>query len=300
MAEAAVVETKQTETPPPVTTTTTEPVKTTTAPPVTEVEADDEPDEEILSVPKEHLDRIKSDPELKKIYRGLTKAAAQHRTTFEQEKAQFASERQIIELIREDPYEAAKSLAKFAGKEILEAPKPAVAADEITDKLAKVVGPDIAKAFKPILEEAIDERVKNIVSPLRAQTEQISAENTQARSEAEVAAFKSKHPGEITKEVEQKMLTLSTKIQASEEASPDEYLEFLYTLATAGKTKGQVTTEVVQRMAAAAASQEPNKTVTPGRVESQLDFTSEAMRKKSLDEKLDMAFAHARDRARSV
>lgn len=264
--------------------------------PAPEPEPSPEPEpEDSLSVSAEDLAKIRQHPELSKLYRGLNKAAETQRQRLAEERAKIAQDLDIAATVRADPAQAARVIANAVGLKIVEeAQRTEPIVDEIIADLSKIVGPQFAAQFTPILERAIDRRVEKIVeervAPIAEQTQDTALQTIEARSEAEVTAFKAKHPGVITDAVEAKMVELTQKYPAGEEVTADEYLEGILTMALGRKSEQAATREVVQRMQAAASSQEPRT----GGVQHERIGASPDFKGKSFDEAIDAAWAAAK------
>ena len=238
--------------------------------------------EEILSVAKEELDAIKADPNLRKLYKGMTRAYTQRLTA-------LAQDRQVAEAVRSDPANAARTLAKIAGLKIEDIP-PAQpgqqTADALTERFAKLVGRDAALALKPVIEEIARSVVIHETNPLKEVVEADRTTALNARSEAEVTAFKAKHP-DVTGAVEKQMVALAAKIPPGTDVTPDEYLGYLRTIVLGGATKTDATKEVVTRMKAAG-KQEATSTAP-----SKVAPANDDLRGKKTDDAWNIAFERA-------
>jgi hypothetical protein len=258
-------------------------------PPAVASEADDDDADDPLTLSKEHLTAIKANPALRAVYKEMTRG-------LNRKFQSISGDVQLIQAIKENPREAALMIAQAAGLKIAEE-APAVdvhkkEADAVLAELELAVGSDIARALKPALEKIADAIVAKQIAPVREIAERNQAQTLTARSNAEVETFKAKHKGEITPDIEKKMVALSHKIPAGNDTDPVEYMEILYTVVTGGKLKKESVAEVAKRMASNAEKEEPKGNVGSSRVKSDLDLKG-----KNMSEAWDLAFERAKQMA---
>ncbi len=259
-----------------------------------QAQADDD-DDDSLSVSAEELAQIKANPALAKLYKSMNK-------NYTQKSMSLAQERQLIDALRnpDTRQDAVRVIATMAGYELAERRKeePKTTASEVVDQtiteLNSVFTPEISAALKPVLENIARNTAKSVlekeVGPLQEATTYLTADANRRQSEAEVKAFKSKYPNQITPEIESKMAALFNELPPSENVDAGKYLDYLYKIVRADVSKTAVTKEVTNRMTQAAARQEPKGNTQTARIKP----TGE---KRSMDfnARFDEAFGEARE-----
>lgn len=229
----------------------------------------------------EEIAAIKADPVQAKLYnsmlrdyRAKTEAIAsrgreldEKEETLRQQEEEQAAARKLFDAIRDNPDAMIRALAERRGITIKEAEEAVEAADE---ELTKLFGED-APAVKPLFDKAVEKRAKTVVEealgPVNEfiQNSILEAERKEIGNDIKEFVTDLKASGEsITPEVEKEMIRLVGLYDQSDDLPTKDYLRGLYAMASAGKTKSEVTREVVERMTKAVKDREPADVPTSG------------------------------------
>jgi hypothetical protein len=286
-----------------------------TAPAAAEGEStpdDGEPD--ALSISPEELAKIKADPALSKMYRGMNKS-------FTQKSMGLAQERQLLEALKNPQSREAtfRALATTLGYNIAqqaapETPKEVkqqvdVGLQKLTENLSKSFEPNTAKALaealRPsvtdIVTEAVAAQLNSRVAPLEEATGSLAQQAWAAQAEAEVKTFWATRTH--TPALEAKMTELANQFQpVGDNFNRQQYLEYLYRIASGDAKTTAVAKELGERVAKAASTQEPRAGSTAPRVASTAAARPNSFGHKDIDrifdQRLDEAFAEASRGAR--
>lgn len=251
----------------------------------TEVKPEDEPslltDAEFTALQTKHA----KDPEalrreLTKVFTQKTQKLAEQRRDTER----LASYREILDSYEADPEATIEALAHQHGLSIArpgtsgpaasgtDAPQPTVAE---LDEFKQLLGTDLEyladgayPAVKALIERHVQAALAQVVQPIRAQQEAVTAHVASEQTAAVMREFSTKHPD--WQSHEPAMLALSKQIKPSGMSEPD-YLEHLYVTVTRGDSarvlEAQVAKQVkatLARMQKGADSAERSTPSTPG------------------------------------
>lgn len=226
-------------------TTTTETEETEAGDP----ESEDSDEDDILD--PEEYEKVKGDP--KAYHKALNRA-------FTRKNQGLAPYRDFIEALNENPRQAALELAQSLGLTVATPDKSKTeeeVAEDLSTKITKAVkaqlGPDyddLSDKLGRAIEEAAKLVAEEAVRPLRGQTHDIIRDSAQREAGVAIDAFAKAHPD--WKKHEKEMVRLMAKYPAGNGVATADYLEDIYTLATAGGKRGDSLKKAVKRMAASA------------------------------------------------
>jgi hypothetical protein len=231
----------------------------------------------------EEIAAIKADPVQLKLYnsmlrdyRAKTEALATRSRELEekeeslsQEAEEFKNARMLFDAIRDNPDAMIRALAERRGITISQA---ATAVEEMDEELTQMFGDD-APAVRPLFDKAVEKRAKAVVDsalgPVHEFINQVVIDNERREIGNDIREFVNdlKAAGEsVTPEVEGEMVRLVGLYDQGDDLPTKDYLRGLYLMATAGRTKSQITKELVSRMEAAVKGREPSDVPTGGAV----------------------------------
>lgn len=248
-------------------------------------EAQDDPEDAILSLSPEELAEIKSNPATAKLYKSLMKASTKK---FQE----ISADKRFLDSIRTNPRAVLESAARNMGLELRDPQAAGTQAnseavvDDVMQDMVNLFGPELAPAVRPVMERMVQNLVDRQVAPLREAHEQQTLQSYQKQAESYASTFRARHPN-LSPEVEKKMLEIGQQISPNEGITPDQYLELLYSSATAGNTATNVAKRAAERIKAAQASAEPRRGAAPAKP------TTGVTPEMSLDEAFDAAWAEA-------
>jgi len=222
----------------------------------------------------EELEAIKADPRLSKVHASMlrdykakttevatrAKALEESEATVAQERDMLKNARALYDGIRDNPKGVIKAIAERNGLTLKEAE---AVVDDIDPELSEMFG-DEAGAVKPLFDKAVEKRAKAVVDaalgPVLKHINDRAVETMKQDIASDLKAFGSELKEQnlpINKDIEVGMVKFSKQLEQAEGVSTREYVRMLYTLATANKSKSEVTREVSERMARAARGNAP-------------------------------------------
>ena len=169
--------------------------------------------------------------------------------------------KQLSESLQADPDAVITELARRRGLTIAKTQNTTVQ-DTAKTTLAEL--PAELQFLAPVLEQfgnRLLEKVKADIAPIRTTQEEQIAATVAAETDAEVKAFSADPRFKDWKQHEAKMLDIGKKFTPSNGMTTFEYMETLYTLATANRKKADVVKDTVEKINKSAAASE---SVTPG------------------------------------
>jgi hypothetical protein len=205
-----------------------------------------------------------------KSYTPKTQELARQRKELTEKYGRFEQYAPLLEALDEDPKETIIRLAKMHDVPLASADNDTKAGNgsgdmvkEQTSRMAQqlqdLFGPEnseLAKSMAQIFEGNMRELESNIrkdVDPLKTQYQTIAERSAAEAAERDMQAFEQRHPD--WKQYEPKIVELGKKLEPKG-MSVGDYMDLLYTLASAGKKSADTTTEVVNRLKQAAESAE--------------------------------------------
>lgn len=219
-----------------------------------EAGAEDEPsedggEEDLLDA--ETLERVKNDPVA--YHKELNRA-------FTRRSQQMAPYRDFIKALNTNPRQAAIELAQSLGIEI-PTPKPTKTeeqvAEDLTTKITNAVkaklGPDyddLAEKLGGAIHEAAKLVAEEATAPIRQSQQEIIRDASEREAASALETFGKAHPD--WRKHEPRMLELMQQYPANGKVSTGDYLESMYTLATADGKRGDTIKKVVKRMTTSA------------------------------------------------
>jgi len=260
---------------------------------------EDEDEEEEESSPFEgltpdQLKVIKASPEMLAAYKGLMKSYTK--------KTQMASEAlRLTDAYRRDPVGVLTAIAKANGYEIAKpsaAPPPPDPARQAIESagadLEKLFGEKIGPQVRGVFEKWFDARAGNYISPLKDTLGRVVSQGEASRMMSEEQAFKVRHRGRLTPEVEQQVVELGNSglIVPGENMTPSQYLDTLMEVVLARQARKEARTakssaskRLAARISKNASDREPSGTSGRGGVKK----VSKIADARSISEALDMA-----------
>jgi hypothetical protein len=251
---------------------------------------EDDEDDPVLGLTPQELAEIKSSPALSKLYKSLNKG-------YTQKYQQIAADRQFLEQVRANPKAVLLAAAQNMGLKVLDPQEVGTQAnteavvDETMQSMVQLFGPDLAPAVEPVMRRMIQNIVDSQVAPLRQTQEALQQQSFEKQAQAYAGTFRARH-ADLTPEVEAKMIEIGNTIYPNEGISPDQYLEVLYTIATAGGQAQKVAKVAAERIKAAQSSAEPRRGAAPVKTGG-----SKVRKDMSLDEAFDAAWAEASEQS---
>jgi hypothetical protein len=237
----------------------------------------------------EDLAEIKSNPATAKLYKSLMRAST---AKFQE----ISADRRLLQAMRDNPRAVIESAAKNMGltlsdaKAIESTAKQEEVVDEIMVDMVNLFGQELAPAVRPVMEKMIRALVDKEVAPLRAEQAATKTESYQKQAAAHAQTFRAKHEGELTPAIEAKIMDLGKSIFPAEGTNPLEYLDMLFTVATAGNTAAKVAKVAAERIKVAQTTAEPRRGAAPAKASTVPEITEDM----SLDEAFDAAWAAAK------
>jgi len=265
-------------------------------------QTDDTADEhDILSIEE----RKNLTPEQQKAYKKLmasytqkTQSLAEQRKQLESERDRYGRYADLIEAFESNPEETLRHLTRqynIAPEQAQDTnagqPEPAglkVYLKNLLGEGNEAFAEKLAEGLEKYVESRIDERTESKLKPLMETQRQLTERAALEKTQTEMKAFETRHPD--WKEYEPVIVKLAQeKIHPAPGMATTDYLEILYQLATANKSKAATTTEVVEKLKRAVSAAEPR---TQG-VKDQI-VSPAAPVFKNLDDAMDKAFEAAK------
>lgn len=210
-----------------------------------------DPDETLLSA-----DEVKKlNPKERSLYEKAQARFTQKTQKIAEERRALAEWTPMIDAFKTNPEDALKRVAAEMGYELTK-----TGADTTRQASAETLGdlPPELEPLKPALEAYLDSKLKNEIEPIRRHQDYIKAQAAAAETEATLKALEAKHPD--WQQFESKMMEFGAKIVPTGQMSELEYLELLYTMATAGRKEAETAKRTVERIQKSAKAAEPQAT----------------------------------------
>lgn len=232
-------------------------------------DADDSDDDDATGdvMSQEQFDALKGDPA--KLFKELNKAGTKKFQKLSARTAALKPFENFINAYNENPRAAAAALASKLGikiqddeAEVRSKQKAATVGEQIADKVKEALGPayeDLAEPISKAIRESVSLLVDDAVKPLKEGQDQLITDSAQREAENVMKAFTEKHPD--WKKHEGRMTQLTRQLPVGEGVSEAEYLEMIYTLATAPGLKGDAAKKAAKRMNEAAKKSSNDRTV---------------------------------------
>lgn len=196
-------------------------------------------------------------------YKAMQRAYTQKTQKLASERKMIETYQRLIDSLQNDPLGTIKLLAEHQGLVIQEkaaaAPaKPAEQSEPTSAELRSKIDPEVLPVFEPILKviERLEQRLAKAegeFTPLKQRQEEQIAQVAETEAAKVVKDFGEKHKG--WEKHEPKMLEISQRLLPNGMDEP-EYLETLYTLATAGVSESESVQKAIEKMQKAAAASE--------------------------------------------
>ena len=226
---------------------------------------------ELLSIEeraKLNAEGKKAYEKLMKSYTPKTQAIAAERKKIAEERETLAKHKELIEAFESDPKETLRRLAKVYDVPLQDTKPESVKAvesqvSEMSADLLNVLGADnteLAQALSGVFEKHMKRVAETVtkteVEPMRKTLDETSQRAIAEAAESDMKVFESKHKD--WKQFEPQIVELGKKFQPAPGAkmSPVEYLDILYQLATADRSKASLTADVINRLNESAKSVE--------------------------------------------
>lgn len=230
--------------------------------------SEEEQEQELIS--EEEIGALKDNP--KALRKALNRSYTQKTQELARMRQELSNAQQLLDSLKADPVGTVKILTAMAGLKVAE-PENKQERDELSAELEKILGPELAGQFAPIIEKLADRQAQKVMGPVRQRQEQQLKEAAEAQTQSVMAQMDKKYPG--WKKHETRMLEYAKKLSAnvSSGITEGEYAELLYRLSTMDEHDGDVAADVVDRVnrnagktPAANRSAPPKKvTVNPGK-----------------------------------
>lgn len=226
---------------------------------------DGAPEDEVIS--QKEFDRLKDNPEA--LRQALNKGATKKFQQLAATRKELEPWSDFAASYAKNPRAAALALAQGLGLEV-KAPRTeqesekAVKsmADQIREKVKNALGPeyeDIADKMSAAITDAASLMVDEAVRPLKEGQESLIAETAQREASQALVDLGKRHPD--WRKHETKMFDLSRKLLPQEGMSEADYLDSLYTLATAEGKEGDAVKKAAKRMGASAKKAAGERTI---------------------------------------
>jgi hypothetical protein len=229
------------------------------------------PETFLENVTADELAEIEADPVRSKAhklmlrdYKAKTTAVAQRQKEYDDKEAALTAKGQeydkavrLYDAFKDDPQGALRAIAARYNVKLAD-PTPATPPGP-DPELVELFG-DEAAAAQPHMQKLIDKRVEERLKPYEAQLQGISDREAKREVAGVLNDFASelKDKGEeITPEIDAEMDRMNKLIDPAPGTSTRQFVEFLYALATSGKSKTEITKAVVERMTKAANAADP-------------------------------------------
>lgn len=171
----------------------------------------------------------------------------------------------LVEALKTDPLSAIEKIATANGLKLSKAAEQDTKTVDKHTAAAMADVPEDLQFLKPVLESVVKkvlDSVKAEVAPIKEAHAQMASETAAAETTATLATFDAKYPG--WKKHEGQMSAIAAKFVPVAGSMTDfEYMEQLYTLATAKDSAAEKTKKVVEKINKAAASVEPTSSGMP-------------------------------------
>lgn len=256
---------------------------------------EDEPTGDVLldKLTPEQIARIKADPELRTLYKGLM-------SSYTPKMQELAEQRKLWDALNNDSTrkQAVEALARAVGLQIQPTDAPqreqaAAVADGISEEWSKVVGQEAAGLLRPLIEKTALAAVQGTLAPVQQAADYVYADARARQAEAQVTQFRSlaKEKGwDVTPETEAKMAQLGQRMRPSKPIETVEegveYMQALYKAASGDDVEARIEKRILERMNKAAQTAEPARGVPSTGLEKRTNITKEM----SLEEALDVGF----------
>lgn len=245
----------------------------------------EDPAEAALNLTPEELADIKSNPATAKLYKSLMRAST---AKFQE----ISADKKVLQAMRENPRAVIEAAARNMGltvadpKDIATPPAQEKVVDSVMDDMVNLFGPELAPTIRPVMERMVKSLVEREVEPIKAKNAEDAKKAQEAQSKAHADTFRAKHP-DLTPEVEAKIMSIGKTVFPAEGTNPGEYLEMLYTLATAGNTARATAKVAAERIKVAQKTAEPRRGGAPVVAPKQSLITEDM----TLDQAFDAAWA---------
>ena len=226
---------------------------------------DDDDTGDVMS--QEQFDALKNDPA--KLFKELNKAGTKKFQKLSARTAALKPFENFIKAYNENPIAAARALASKLGVKVQDdeaetrsKQKVATVGEQIATKVKDALGPayeDLAEPISKAIRESVSLLVDDAVKPLKEGQDQLISDSAQREAEGVLTAFTEKHPD--WKKHEARMTELTRQLPVGEGVSEAQYLEMIYTLATAPGLKGDAAKKAAKRMNDAARKSSNDRTV---------------------------------------
>jgi len=170
----------------------------------------------------------------------------------------------IVQALQNDPQGTVAAMAKQLGLKVEQSPETQAAQDaagQMRAGLEQMFGPEVAEKLVPALERIAEDVTKRHLAPIQEWQTQTLAQAAQTRAQAALQAFESKHPD--WKQYESGMQAAAQRLRPADGVSEAEWLDTLYSVATADARSGDATKRAVQRIAKSAAAASPPASGVP-------------------------------------
>jgi hypothetical protein len=236
----------------------------------TEEGAAEEPDEESpegFGLSPDEEAGIRANPALAKLRKSLLRS-------YTQNQQRHAEAVRLAEIIRSDPDAFLQAASRMRGYDLLKmgekaaaAPAPEAAAEAAmvaaAEKLERVFGPEAGPIVRGVFEEMTRSMIGSAMAPIMTTLERQQGVQLASQMSAEEASFKARTQG-ITPEIEREMVALgqSGKVMPGPEMSPREYLDLLYEMVMARRSRTKASADLADRVKRAKEDAEPVRGVS--------------------------------------
>lgn len=224
--------------------------------------ADGSGEEQLLS--DEEYQRLAAGGDLEAMRRGMQKAFTQKTQALAAKRKEAEQALAFVNQLQTDPLNTLKALANQVGADITlptRQDKVKEATDQLYEKFKSVLGEDGARELMPAFEEMIG----RMMAPIRHNLQMNAAKEAEVLSKVAIEALTDRHAD--WKKFEPRMMEIAKQIQVSDNISEDDYLEYLYVLASKDQAVADETSKKIDKINKAAKASEPSaRTVAPGKV----------------------------------